>query len=90
MNDHPLRTSALVLLVLAALTVFGITVIDSHRTTALLGPQLWVTIVLLTAFAKTVAIGYWFMDLRLAPRSLRWAYFGWVAVFAAATVVLAL
>ncbi|WP_067650426.1 cytochrome C oxidase subunit IV family protein [Nocardia harenae] len=83
------RTSALVLLVLTALTVFGVVVIDSHSATALLGRELWIAVVLLAAFGKVGAIGYWFMELRTAPPRLRYLFFGWCAVFAAVLVALA-
>jgi hypothetical protein len=42
--------------------------------------------VLVIAFAKTWAVGRWFMELRFAPRALRLAFDGWVVV-AGATVV---
>jgi hypothetical protein len=89
MKPRPLRTSATVLIVLTVVTLLGVAVIDAHRTTQLLGPGPSVTLILLTAFGKTAAIGYWFMDVRHAPRPLQAAYGGWVAVFAMATIALA-
>ncbi len=45
-----------------------------------------IALVLVIAFAKTWAVGRWFMELRFAPRSLRLVFDGWVLV-AGATVV---
>lgn len=45
-----------------------------------------ISIVLVIAFAKSWAVGRWFMELRFAPPALRWAFDGWVLI-AGATVV---
>jgi hypothetical protein len=34
-------------------------------------------LVLVVAMAKVDLVGRWFMELRLAPRGLRWAFDGW-------------
>jgi hypothetical protein len=45
-----------------------------------------IALVLVIAFAKTWAVGHWFMELRFAPRALRLTFDAWVLV-AGATVV---
>jgi hypothetical protein len=84
-----LRAGAAILIALTGSTVFAVVMIGSHRTTGLLSPGLWVALVLLTAFAKVAAIGYWFMELRSAPKALRYLFFGWCVAFATAVVAVA-
>jgi cytochrome c oxidase subunit IV len=47
-----------------------------------------ISLVLVIAFAKTWAVGRWFMELRFAPPALRLAFDAWVLVAGAMVVAL--
>ena len=53
------------------------------------GARLGVALVVVLAFAKVVAVGLEFMELRHAGRAERWAFLAWVAVVGVTCTVLA-
>ncbi len=88
-KEQGLRTSAIVLIILTAVSIFMVAVIDSHRIVELMGRELWIPLLLTVSFAKVAAIGYWFMDLRSSAVWLRAVFAGWVSVFWLGTILVA-
>lgn len=84
--SQPLRfTAAWALLVLATLTAFAFREMAPGHSHA---DRLAITIVLVTAFAKCLIIGLQFMELRHAPRMLRYAFFVWTTAVCTTLVLL--
>lgn len=65
---------------LAAVTCLSWWLGAGHGTTAATAAALAI------AFVKVRFIGQWFMELRIAPSTLRWAFDGWVGVVGCALV----